>query len=702
SEALTLTAADNAADLTSATLAVTVGPDRLELSGPSPILAGTCQQYTVTTKDTAGNTANAAANVTVNLGDGAALGAFYADADNTCAGTAITSITVTAGQSSANFRYKDNRAESVTLAASDASGTLTGDTHGVSVGPDRLALAGPASVKSGICSAAFTVTSRDATNTAANALANLTIDLTDGSATGTFHELADCSDGPVTQVTLAGASSSKTFYFRDTTGAALTIAVADNAGNLTGANATLNVGPDHLQLAGSASPVSGACTLYTVTTHDTANNPVNVLTNTQVNLSDAAAAGVFYAAGDTTCAGAAVSSVSIAAGNGSVTFRYKDNTAQSVTLTASDNAGSLTSATLNIDVGPDRLIISGTTPVRSGTCNVFTVRSRDTAGNFANVLANTQVNLGDGAANGDFYALADNTCAGAPIANVTISSGSDTASFRYRDDTAEAVTLTGTDNGAVLTAASFNLEVGPDHLDLAGPTSVKSGTCSTAFTITTRDTANNLTNVVSNTQVNLTDGSATGTFHTAADCSSAAITSITISSGNNTATVYFKDTVGGSKTIGVADNAASLTGDSSSLDVGPDHLELTGAATPVAGSCQTYTVTAKDTAGNATNVLAAVTVNLGDASAAGVFYAAGDATCSGAPVATVSIGLGASSTTFKYRNAAAEAATLSAADNAGDLTTATLNVTTGPDRFNVTGTTPIKSGTCALYTVTSQ
>ena len=78
---------------------------------------------------------------------------------------------------------------------------------------------------------------------------------------------------------------------------------------------------------------------------------------------------------------------------------------------------------LSILVGPDRLILSGALTPVSGSCQVYTVTSKDGAGNDTNVLANTQVNLTDAASAGVFYAIGDNTCAGAPIPNVTILSG---------------------------------------------------------------------------------------------------------------------------------------------------------------------------------------------------------------------------------------------------------------------------------------
>ncbi|HEX4924898.1 MAG TPA: hypothetical protein VFV50_12470, partial [Bdellovibrionales bacterium] len=704
--AFTLTASDNAGSLTSGSLNITSGPSKIIITGSTPVESGACTPYTVKTQDAGNADANVLVNTTININDGGAAGTLYAGTDNTCAGAAVTSVSIASGNGSATFYYKDDTAQNVTLNAVDAAAVLTAGSLNIVVGPDRLTLAGPASVKAGTCSAAFTITTKDTAGNTAGVSGATTVNLADGSATGTFHELADCSDGAVTSVSLALGVSTKQFYFKDTTGAALTITVSDNAaGGLTSATSNITIGPDRLELTGAGTPVAGSCQVYTVTSQDQLGNATAVLANTQVNLDDGGASGVFYAAADNTCSGAPIANVTISASSSSTTFRYKDNTAEAVTLTGTDNAGNLTADTLNITVGPNHLIITGNSPINAGSCQLYTVTSRDATNTAAAVLVNTQVNLGDGAASGVFYAAADNTCAGAPVANVTIPAASSSITFRYKDDVAEPVTLTGTDNAAVLTAASTNITVGPDHFIFsAAPSAVKSGSCSAVFTVQSKDTANNTAAVVGATQVNLADGSATGTFHAAADntCAGAAITSVNIANGQSSASFYFKDSVAAQLTITASDNAGSITQATSTLDVYPSKLIFTGNATPPSGSCQLYTVKTQDFASNDKNVIVVTQVNLTDDTANGNFYAAADNTCAGAPIASVTIANGAGSTTFRYKTTVAESLTLTGTDNAADLTAATLNITAGPDRLDLTGSTPINSGACELYTVTSK
>ncbi|HEX4925201.1 MAG TPA: hypothetical protein VFV50_14000, partial [Bdellovibrionales bacterium] len=702
----TIGVTDNAAGgLTSDSATIDVGPDRLYIAGTTPIKAGVCTQLTINTRDAATNNANPLAAVTVDLTDGSATGAFYGSADNTCAGAAITQTSIATNANSATVYFKDDVGAALTLTAADNAGNLTSGTFNITLGPDRLAVTGPSSVMSNVCSAVFTVTAKDAAGNTKNVLANTQVDLTDGSATGTFHTANDCSDGAKTFITITSGSSSGTFYFKDTVAAQRTIAVADNAADLAGSNMTVDVGPDRLVITGSQTPPTGTCQLYTVTAKDSATNTANVLVNTQVNLDDGGAAGTLYAAADNTCVGAAITDITITAGQSSGQFRYKNNTAENVTLTADDPAaGGLTSGTLSLTTGPDRIDLTGTTPINSGVCQQFTVTTKDVGGNATNVLAITQINLDDGGAAGNFYADADNTCAGATIANVSLAIGENTKNFRYKTNTAASITLTASDNAAVLSQDTFNLGVGPDRIVItAGPANVKAATCSAQFTVRTRDTAGNNASVLANTQVNLADGSATGTFHELADCSDGPVTSIAIANGASTGTFYFKDTTGAALTITASDNAASLASGTHNITVGPDRLIIAGDTAPKSGVCTAYTVTAQDAAGNARSVGGAnVQVDLTDGAANGEFYAAADNTCAGATVTFVTIAAASSSQTFHYRNNTAQGATLQAADNAGNLSTDTHAITTGPDRLAVTGTTPIKAGTCHTYTVTSK
>jgi len=98
---------------------------------------------------------------------------------------------------------------------------------------------------------------------------------------------------------------------------------------------------------------------------------------------------------------------------------------------------------------------------------------------------------------GHFYANADATCTGGTITTTSIGSGANQAQVRYRDDTAEAVTLTAADAIAFLNSGTFNLTMGASKLVMSGPANAPAAACS-LFTITSKDQSGNATNVTSN------------------------------------------------------------------------------------------------------------------------------------------------------------------------------------------------------------
>jgi hypothetical protein len=705
-ESLTLTVDDGAGGLNAGTFALTVGPDRLTIAGNSPIRAGDCEIYTITSRDAAANAKNVTVATQVNLDDGVATGLFYAIGDTTCTGGTITSANIASGASSVQVRYKDNKAESLTLSAADNASYLSTGTLAVVDGPRYYQLTGSSPIRAGDCSL-YTITTKDQNGTTANAVSALSVNaLTDGTATGNFYAAADttCSGGAITSVAIANGASTGTFRWMDTTAESITLTVDDGAGGLDPGTLGVVVGPSKITISGTSPIRANDCSIYTVTIRDTANNAANVLSNTTVNINDGAAAGNFYAAGDTTCSGGTISSVSILAGSNTATYRYKDATGESLTMNADDSVAYLASGTLPLVIGPDHLVLTGASPIRSGDCTVYTITSQDANSVAANVTAASIINLTDAAAAGNFYASGDTTCTGGVITTATIASGTSSITFRYMDNTAESLTLNAAHSTSYLSTATLPVVVGPRKYVVTGTTPILSNQCS-LYTVTTKDMAGATANALSNLSITtMTDGSATGDFFAASDttCSGGVISSLSIASGTSTAQFRWRDTVGATQTLTIDDGAGGLDPGTLAVTVGPDHFSLTGNNPIRSGDCEVYTVTTKDTANNTVNATSLTTVNISDATAAGVFYAAGDTTCTGGAISSVSIASGASSTTFRYRDDTAESLTLTAADNAAAITTATKAVVVGPQKYIVTGSSPIRAGDCSLYTVTTK
>src|SRR5207237_1431944 len=122
------------------------------------------------------------------------------------------------------------------------------------------------------------------------------------------------------------------------------------------------------------------------------------------------------------------------------------------------------------------------------TCSgALTVTTKDANNNVSNVTSNTTVNL-TGGGSGVFYS--DSSCTGGNnITTRVINSGSSSATYYFKDSTAESLTLS-VDNGGGLTAGTFGLTVNPGSptkFILTGTSPITAATCSGALTVTTKD-----------------------------------------------------------------------------------------------------------------------------------------------------------------------------------------------------------------------
>ncbi|HEX4923260.1 MAG TPA: hypothetical protein VFV50_04210, partial [Bdellovibrionales bacterium] len=133
-DSLTLSVDDGAGGLNADSLAITttVGPPyKLTISGSSSINSGVCSAtaFTVTSRDFYNNVSPVGANTTVDL-TGAGNGAFYSAAG---CGSSITQVTILNGAATANFYFRDNVSEALTLTADDGPGALVAGSRAVNI-----------------------------------------------------------------------------------------------------------------------------------------------------------------------------------------------------------------------------------------------------------------------------------------------------------------------------------------------------------------------------------------------------------------------------------------------------------------------------------------------------------------------------------------------------------------------------------------
>src|SRR5262249_47648377 len=144
-----------------------------------------------------------------------------------------------------------------------------------------------------------------------------------------------------------------------------------------------------------------------------------------------------------------------------------------------------------------------------------------------------------------------NASCGALTSTATINGGTNTTTVYFKDNTAQSTQLTASVTG--LSAGNLSVVVDPGApaaLVLSGPPSVTASACAT-FTVTSEDSVGNQSPVSSNTFVALT-GAGSGTFFTDAGCTISAAGGVDITTGNNSQTFYFQDTVPQSLTFNAA------------------------------------------------------------------------------------------------------------------------------------------------------
>jgi hypothetical protein len=115
---------------------------------------------------------------------------------------------------------------------------LTKQTPG-SGAPGHLTLFGPDAVSKNKCSPAFTIESRDGSNTPAALVSSATISLS-GGGSGAFYADKNCSI-PCGSVTIPDGGTSQNFFFKDAVIENVTLAATDPASTLTGTTRSVNV-----------------------------------------------------------------------------------------------------------------------------------------------------------------------------------------------------------------------------------------------------------------------------------------------------------------------------------------------------------------------------------------------------------------------------------------------------------------------------
>ena len=689
--------ADNSGALTTGTLNITVAAlpaTKVVMSRPV-LKAGVCTGTTVTLKDVLDGAVLTSSVVTVNLAKTNA--AIFFSASNCNGGSAITTTTVSAGQSSSLVYILDNTAEATTLTAS-ASG-LTSDTWAATVSPNspaQLLLSGSASFNAGACQA-YTINIEDSQGNLSPLAASNLLSFT-GAGSGHFSQSGDCSTVNST-LTLGAGSNQGVIYFTDSVAESLTLHVS--ASGLTAGSQALVVNSTGavkmLWSITTSTPVVGVCVTGSLQIQDALNNPVNQASAATINLTGLSSGQVFTSAN---CTAGAVTSLTVPLGQNSVSFSFKDTVAESLTVQATSTGLTASNQNLAISAGsPSKLTLSGPAAVVAGDCTAYDLRSEDSYGNLSVVGTSTTVNF-SGLSSGKFYS--DAACS-IQIASSSLTTGQMLKTIFLKDSTAENLTIGA--SGGAFTAASKSVSVSAlaaVKLAITGASSAAVQTC-TNFTLQVQDSLNNSVNQASSITVNLI-GQSNGLFYSDAGCTTSA-SAITISAGTSSKVFGFKSNVSESLTFtaqssGLVDGSKSFV----SNPLAPTKLVLAGVTSISAGVCSGYNVSVEDPINNLSPTGAAKTLIFtggGD----GNFYV--DSNCN-TSMTTFALSSTLTSVNFYYKGNSAQSLTLNVDDTGLPyLTAATLAVTvnasasagSSPSKLLLAGASTVNLNTCAAFAV---
>ncbi|MBL7557068.1 MAG: LamG domain-containing protein [Bdellovibrionaceae bacterium] len=620
--------------------------------------------------------------------------------DSACTQTSTGTFATDDSDTGFKFYLKNSLAESLTVNVDDVGAIIASDLA-IKFGPSQITIALPTGPRSGDCSP-VALSLKDGLNNVTAALFDSEFALAESSGWKFYAEGdSSCSTSEITKIAFAKGDTVKNIFFKPTGHGAAQVTATDSTSYFAVATATTSVGPRKLIWEHGALTSADYCFPMKVKAYDSEDNLAQALSVITVNLTDSSSSANFYSIEDTTCSGAPISSTTIPFGADNVQFRFRDSVAETVNITSTDAAAVLIAGTSSLVVGPNKLSIVGSNPIRSGDCNAYSVSPIDALNNPTVARQNYTLNLSDLTASGNFYASSDTSCSGSVISSISLLNGSSSTNFRYKDDRAETISLNVDETTATLTSASMPVVVGPRHLDLSGTAQILSGNC-VSFTIKSKDILGNFANTAVAHTINLTDVTPEGSFYSDLACASA-ITSKAIAANVASTIIYYKNSKQQNATITTAAASGELTLASLALNIGPYKLTVAGNSQTRAGDCELFTLTTQDVLNNIGPVLASTSINLTDGAAGGNFYAAADTTCSASTISSVTIASGASTISYRYKNDTAESTTLVSSDGVGTgLQDVNQSLNVGPRKIALTVLSSMASGACTPVTVKTQ
>lgn len=521
-------------------------------TAPQSLVAGACSPAaTAVAQDALGNASPVAAATAVDLSSTSSGATFYSDPG--CA-TAVTSVTLNAGQSAVSLYWKDTAAGAPTLTAQASGlGQVSQAQQVVNAAPAALAfVTPPGTAAAGACSSVATVQSRDPFGNPAPLSSATAVTWASTSSAGGFFSDPSCLVAVTGAVISAGASTAS-FYYADTAAGAPSLDAS--GGGFTRASQvwTINPGPPR-RLAFAGPPpalLAGDCSgALLIEAQDDYGNRSSVSAALQLTLSSTSSGGSFYA---TASCGGALGSATLPQGQATATVYYRDTRSGTAQLRAT--AAGFTDATSTVTVLPavaSRLRFTSPPQqvVAAGCSAAATIASQDAFGNAAPVAQATGVALSSSSGTGGFYS--DSACS-AQLTAAAIAAGDATATFYWSDLTAGAPTLTASSPPLLPASQAQAVIAGPPaRLSfVTAPQSLGAGDCSAAATIELQDSHGNRATAPADLALSLASDSTSVRFSSTPTCGTA-VGLLTLPAGSSEATFYWRETRAGAPILRVS------------------------------------------------------------------------------------------------------------------------------------------------------
>jgi hypothetical protein len=667
---------------------------KLAIAGPSTIIGGKCVGYSVQSLDSYNNLSKVPAPVSVNL-QSTGAGVFYSDSN--CLNS-VTATSVAAASNLATVYLKDSSLESINLTPSSttlSSTALTGVvvTAGVA---SKLSIVGASVLTTGVCTT-YQIQSLDDYGNLANVLVDTNINIADFSY-GQFFTSANCSGSSVASVVLPNHLNKVTVSFIDTRSEGITFSTT--ATNITAATQSVVINPSAAGKivinSSSKNVTAGICsTSIDFKLTDNSGNFVNASSNVSINLTDPNVQ--YYSQAG--CGSAIITTTQISQGSAGVSVYAIIKKASVTTLSVSSIYGPINQP---ITVKPDvaaKVEFTQVPPSGIPGSNSFSVpiivQSSDQYGN-ANSLFSGNVSIAS---------FKDSTCSTPTTSPITGTiqqqfSGGISTFNGIGYGAAETIYIKSSSAGlSASCSSSISISASnPTKIEISGLSNVVAGQCSGPFTVSAKDSFNNLAKVTSGTPISFTGLGVGGSVHGSSACSDGSTNSIVTIAGNtNSKTYYLKGITAGSYIM----TASSTLGNSTfPYSINPDvasSILISGPISIYSGSCNLYTLTTKDGYSNTSNLSTGKTFTLAG-KASGVFYS--DSSCS-STVAAVSVIAGSSAGSFYFKDSSpGESTTLTATASGFTATGALVSVQNlPPTSLQIMGSAAVTVGSCNPYVI---